>query len=93
MDTGEEQDRLKALNLLGRTVEVSVKSTTLRGEVFFFNDKLLILTVGSDYVMINITSYDDIKVLDNPSLSPSQLKSTLSSEVVKPSDVLAFLLE
>ena len=62
MDTGEEQDRLKALNLLGRTVEVSVKSTTLRGEVFFFNDKLLILTVGSDYVMINITSYDDIKV-------------------------------
>jgi hypothetical protein len=37
MEVREEKEKLKALNLLGRVVELQVGGTRLNGSVFFFN--------------------------------------------------------
>lgn len=37
MEAREEKEKLKALNLLGRGVELQVGGARLNGSVFFFN--------------------------------------------------------
>ena len=37
MDSRNEKDKLRALNLLGQTVEVQIAGSKLQGQVFYFN--------------------------------------------------------
>jgi hypothetical protein len=93
MDLREEREKRKALNLLNCTIEVELNSTKLRGEVYFFNEKALILKKEKEYIFLNICKYEDMKLKILEKSDKNQLKEELANEVVRPSEILAIILD
>lgn len=62
MDAREEKEKLKALNLLNCLVEVETGGARVRGEVFFFNEKALILRKEREYVFVNVCKHEEVKL-------------------------------
>lgn len=63
----------------------------MRGEVFFFDERALILRKEREYVLLNITKHEDLKltVLQRN----NNLKEQVQAEIVRPSDILAIILD
>ena len=94
MDSKSEKDKLRALNLIGQNLELQIGTHKLEGEVFYFNEKVLILKKGKEYIFTNINKYEELQI--NCHLNAKRtdkLKEELSNESVKPSDVLSYILE
>lgn len=64
----------------------------MRGEVFFFDERALILRKEREYVLLNITKHEELKitVLER---SNNGLKEQVQAELVRPSDILAIILD
>jgi len=68
MDVRQETEKMRALNLLGHCVEVELSnSNKLRGEAFYFNDKVLILKKDKEYMLVNINKYEELHIHSTPS--------------------------
>jgi hypothetical protein len=94
MASKQEKDKLRALNLLGQTLEVAVGGTKHTGEVFYFSEKVLILLQGKEYVFLNINKYEELQISCLPSSQDtSNLKEELAAEGAKASDILAYILD
>ena len=62
MDSKSERDKLRALNLIGQTLEVQMGTNKLEGEVFYFNEKVLILKKGKEYIFVNINKHEELQI-------------------------------
>jgi hypothetical protein len=64
----------------------------MRGEVFFFDERALILRKEREYVLLNITKHEELKitVLER---NNNGLKEQVQGELVRPSDILAIILD
>ena len=64
----------------------------MRGDVFFFDERALILRKGREYVLLNITKHEELKITVLQS-NNSTLKEQVHGEMVRPSDILAIILD
>jgi hypothetical protein len=81
------------LNLLNCLVEVDLNGARVRGEVFFFNERALILRKEREYVLLNICKYEDLKLTILEKSDRGKLREEVEGEVVRPSEILAIILD
>lgn len=64
----------------------------MRGEVFFFDERALILRKEREYVLLNISKHEELKItiLER---NNNLLKEEVQAELVRPSDILAIILD
>jgi len=62
MDSKNEKDKLRALNLIGQTIEVQTAGSRLFGQVFYFNEKVLILKKDQEYIFINVSNFEELQI-------------------------------
>lgn len=65
----------------------------MRGEVFFFNERVLILRKEREYVLLNICKHEDLKLTVLEKSERAQLREEVEAEVVRPSEILAIILD
>jgi len=62
MVSKNEKDKLRALNLIGQTIEVQTAGSRLFGQVFYFNEKVLILKKDQEYIFINVSNFEELQI-------------------------------
>ena len=65
----------------------------VRGEVFFFNNRALILRKEREYVLLNICKHEDLKLTILERSERGQLREEVEGEVVRPGEILAIILD
>ncbi len=93
MEAREEKQKLKALNLIGRVVQLQVGGTRMNGSVFFFNQKVLILQREREYILINLSKHEDLMIQVSKIPSSTGANGELNVEAIRPNDLLAAILD
>ena len=94
MDNKSERDKLRALNLIGHTLDIKLGEIKLQGEVFYFSEKVLILKKDSEYLLVNINKFEEMQINCHLNARGSdKLKEELANEALRPADVLGYMLD
>jgi hypothetical protein len=71
-----------------------MEGSRLRGEVFYFNEKAVILKKGNEFIFVNVTNPEQLRITPRPiQRTHEQLKEILAEEVAKSSEILGYILD
>ena len=61
--------------------------------MYYFNEKAMILKKDKEFIFINICKYEDMKLKILQKADRTQLKEDIAKELVRPSEILAIILD